>query len=138
MVSIPPRIITAIKNILAIFTLIVKEIIMAKIRLAGALIHILKIIWYEFCTLVTSVVSLVTRPAVLNLSILEKENVCILLYIPSLRFLANPAEALAPYLPPISPAKSPTRAAINIMPPTIRICLISLFSIPSSTRDAIR
>ena len=50
----------------------INDITIARIRLTGALIHILKSIWYVFCTLVTSVVSLVTSPAVLNLSMLEK------------------------------------------------------------------
>ena len=38
--------------------------------------------------LVTSVVSLVTRPEVLNLSMLEKLKVCMFSYMAFLRFLA--------------------------------------------------
>ena len=48
---------------------------------------------------VTSVVILVTRPAVLNLSILEKEKVCMFRYILSRRLQANPVDALAAFLP---------------------------------------
>ena len=48
------------------FTL--KAAISAKISIEGALAKILMIIWKACCTLVTSVVSLVTIDAVLNLS----------------------------------------------------------------------
>ena len=46
---------------------------MANTRCTGARTHMRKIIWKAFCTLVTSVVMRVTRPAVENLSMLEKE-----------------------------------------------------------------
>ena len=59
---------------LAILALIINAIAMAQIRLAGARVHIRKIIWYAFCRLVTSVVRRVIRPAVLYLSMLEKEK----------------------------------------------------------------
>ena len=63
---------SAIRYINAMRGLMINDIIIAQIKLTGALIHILKSIWYVFCTFVTSVVSLVTSPAVLNLSMLEK------------------------------------------------------------------
>ena len=46
---------------------------MANTRCTGARTHMRRIIWKAFCTLVTSVVMRVTRPAVENLSMLEKE-----------------------------------------------------------------
>ena len=45
----------------------------ANTRCTGARTHMRSIIWNAFCTLVTSVVMRVTRPAVENLSMLEKE-----------------------------------------------------------------
>ena len=45
----------------------------ANTRCTGARTHMRSIIWNAFCTLVTSVVIRVTRPAVENLSMLEKE-----------------------------------------------------------------
>ncbi len=80
----------------AIFALITKDITIASTKLTGARIHMRRIIWYEFCTFVTSVVRRVTSPAVLNLSILEKAKVCILSNMPFLKFLAKPVEAFAP------------------------------------------
>ena len=53
----------------------------------------------------------VTSEEVENLSIFSKEKVWILANMDLRRFLANPADALAPYFPPIIPAQSPTRAA---------------------------
>ena len=44
--------------------LIINAINMAAISVIGALVNIRIIIWNAICTLVTSVVSLVTRPAV--------------------------------------------------------------------------
>ena len=45
----------------------------ANTRCTGARTHMRSIIWKAFCTLGTSVVIRVTRPAVENLSMLEKE-----------------------------------------------------------------
>ena len=45
----------------------------ANTRCTGARTHMRRIIWKAFCTLVTSVVMRVARPAVENLSMLEKE-----------------------------------------------------------------
>ncbi len=59
----------------ASLALIVNAMTIAQIILAGALVNIRRIIWYAFCILVTSVVILVTSPAVLNLSIFANENV---------------------------------------------------------------
>ena len=54
--------------------LIMEAMISAKTRWTGARTHMRSIIWNAFCRLVTSVVRRVTRPAVLNLSMLEKEK----------------------------------------------------------------
>ena len=50
-----------------------KAMMRANTRWTGARTHIRSIIWKAFCKLVTSVVMRVTRPAVENLSMLEKE-----------------------------------------------------------------
>ena len=67
-----------------------------------------------FCTLVISVVILVTRPGTLNLSMLENEKVCMLLYIDSRRLAAKPAEALAANLPARAP-KTRLKKAMTTM-----------------------
>ena len=66
--------------------------------------------------MVTSVVSLVTRPDVENLSILEKLKVWIFSYIAFLRFLAKPADARAPNCPPMIP-----KVRLKTAAPTINI-----------------
>ena len=62
------------RKIREIFTLIVKDMIIAKTIMIGARTATRMIIWYAFCTFVTSVVRRVTILAVENLSILEKEK----------------------------------------------------------------
>ena len=52
---------------------IMQDMNRANTRCTGARTHIRSIIWNAFCTLVTSVVIRVTRPAVENLSMLENE-----------------------------------------------------------------
>ena len=71
--------------------------------------------------MVTSVVSLVTRLDVENLSMLAKENVWILSNMALRRFLARPAPALAAKKPPRRPAASPQRATMIILAPVSRI-----------------
>ncbi len=79
-----------------------------------------------------SVVILVTRDAVLNLSIFANENVCMLLNIPHLRFLANPVDAFAPVFAPITPTKSAAIAATSISRPYWTIFPMSPAWTPSS------
>ena len=67
--------------------------------------------------LVTSVVILVTRPAVEYLSIFAKEKDWMFSNIAVLRFLAKPADAFAPNTPPIAPPNSATSAQSSIRPP---------------------
>ncbi len=86
--------------------------------LTGARKQIRRIIWYDICIFVTSVVSLVISPAVLNLSMLANEKVCMFSNMACLKFFAKPVDALAPYLPPSTPQKSPQRAAAIITAPT--------------------
>ena len=50
-----------------------KDMTMAKMSMAGHRMRVRTIIIKAFCTLLTSVVRRVTSPALLNLSILEKE-----------------------------------------------------------------
>ena len=97
--STKPRSISATKNIVLIVGLMIKHITILHIIISGALTAILRSIWYAFCTLVTSVVIRVIRPAVLYLSILENAKFCILVYIPSLKLQAKPVDALAAYFP---------------------------------------
>ena len=59
----------------------------------------------------TSVVILVTRLAAEKLSMLANENFCTHLNWSSRRFLANPADAIAAYLPDMNPQKSDAIAA---------------------------
>ena len=73
-----PRITSPIMNIRVSFTLIRKHMTMLRIIIMGARTAILIVIWKAFWTFVTSVVILVTRPAVLNLSMLENEKVWML------------------------------------------------------------
>ena len=75
----------------------------------------------EFCTFVISVVILVTRDDVENLSIFPKENFWTLLNMSDLRFPANPAEALAAKLPARAPHASERIAASTIAPPVLAI-----------------
>ena len=72
---INPKPHTAIRYTDASFAFTMKDIAIAMIKLKGARTHMRSNIWYAFCRLVTSVVILVTKLAVLNLSILEKEKV---------------------------------------------------------------
>ena len=60
---------------------------------SGARTAMRVIIWKEFCTLVTSVVRRVTRPAVENLSILAKEKRWMFSYMAFRRFAPKPVEA---------------------------------------------
>ena len=83
----------------------------------GALTQIRMDIWNACCTFVTSVVILVTSPAVENLSILEKENACIFSYIACLRFMANPELALEAVLPDSTPNHNASIAATIMASP---------------------
>ena len=66
---------TAQRNTVAIRAFILNDIIRENISISGLRIAIRMSIMYACCILVTSVVSLVIRLAVENLSILAKENV---------------------------------------------------------------
>ena len=88
--------------------------------------------------MVTSVVSRVISDAEENLSILAKEKVWILRNIAARRLRAKPADARAPYLPPMIPAYSPTPAATSIASPTRKIRSMRPASTPSSMIFAIK
>ena len=81
-----------------------------KIIINGALITIRMHIMNAICTLCTSVVILVTKLEVVNLSILAKLNDSIFLYISLLKLVAKPTLALLPKTPPIMPQINETRA----------------------------
>jgi hypothetical protein len=69
---------TATRNTRESFQLILNVMMKAKIIIRGARTQIRMIIWNAVCTLVTSVVSRVTRPDVEYLSIFENEKSCML------------------------------------------------------------
>jgi hypothetical protein len=87
--------------------------------------------------LVTSVVMRVTRPAVLNLSILENENRWIFSYIPSRRLQAKPEAALAAKVPARAPQARLQNAMASIRPPYWSTLVIFPASIPWSISDAV-
>ena len=133
-----PRRMTAARYMLASVGLMKKDIAMAHSMVAGARIAMRRIIWYAFWMLVTSVVSRVTSPAVLNLSMLEKAYVCMFSNIAFRRFLPSPIEALEPNFAPIHPEKSDKRAARIIHAPMIKMWWVSPLFTPSSMMDAIK
>ena len=87
------------------------------IIISGALTTIRIIIAKAICTCETSVVILVTKEAIENLSILANENVCNFSYKSCLKLVAKPTEAFAAVLPPKIPHASETRD----MPTRVRI-----------------
>ena len=109
--STAARQIITIKKISAKRGWIRKVITMALTSMIGALTQIRIDIWNACCTFITSVVILVTSPAVENLSILEKENVCIFSYMACLRFMAKPELALDAVLPDSTPNHRASMAA---------------------------
>ncbi len=70
-----------------------KHINMLHKSIKGARTAIRRTIWYAFWIFVTSVVIRVIKPAVLYLSMFEKEKVWMLANIPSRRLHAKPEEA---------------------------------------------
>ena len=82
--------------------------------------------------MVTSVVMRVTRPAVEYLSIFANEKDWMFSNIARRRFFAKPADAFAPYTPPIAPAKSAISAHRSIHSPVMMICFILPLLMPSS------
>ena len=70
-----------------------------------------------FCTFVTSVVILVTRPGVEYLSMLENENVWIFSYIDCRRFAANPVEASEAKVPDMMPKNRLAKAMSSMIRP---------------------
>ena len=76
--------------------------------------------------LVMSVVSRVTRLEGENLSMLAKENVCILSNISPRRLVAKPAEAVAAYLPASIPNTRENAASASSIPPHLRMLVSEL------------
>ena len=85
------------------FTLIERAAHREMININGVLTAILIITWNAFCTFVTSVVNLVIKLLVENLSIFEKENSCTLKYKSCLKFFAKPADAFDANIPATTP-----------------------------------
>ena len=112
--------------------LITKHIITEIVSISGGRTAIRMIIWNAFCTFVTSVVIRVTRPAVENLSILEKENSCICRYISARRFFAKPVAAAAAWRPAWKPKNRLQKAIMTISPPYFNTAFILPALIPWS------
>ena len=91
-----------------------KHITTLDIRFKGALNETLRSIWMAFWMLDTSVVILVTRPAVEYLSMSENENLWILRYMASLRLAATPVDEYAANRPARIPNRR-LRKAIRTM-----------------------
>ena len=89
------------------------------ISMNGLLTAILMIIWKAICTLLISVVSLVTILEVENWSMLSKEKFWTFLNTSCLRFFANPVDATAPNLADSAPPSRDTRAQIRIIAPCL-------------------
>ena len=85
--------------------------------ISGARTAMRSIIWKAFWMLVTSVVIRVTRPAVENLSMLEKEKVCTLQYMASRRLQAKPVDARAEKRPAATPKQRLHKASASISAP---------------------
>ena len=111
------RQINATRKMTLIFGLTLTAITAAAIIMAGARTAIRVIIWKAFWTLVTSVVSLVTRPAVEYLSMLAKLNSWMFRNMAARRFAAKPEEAVAAVVPARMPASSPSAARPTISAP---------------------
>ena len=99
----------------------------------GARKAILISIAYALRMNVTSVVSLVTRLPVENLSTLANEKLCIFSKSEARRFFAKPMEATAANRAESAPATSAKNAYASIMPPCVHTAFISPNAIPSST-----
>ena len=80
----------ATRNTRLSFPLMKKHMNKAETMLSGARNDVRSSIWNAFWMLLTSVVMRVTSPAVLNLSISEKEKRWIFRYMASRRFAASP------------------------------------------------
>ena len=94
-----------------------RHITMLQISINGALRAMRRHIWKAICKLVTSVVIRVTRPAVLNLSMLEKENVWMFSNMLCRRLQAKPEEAEAANRPARMPKARPKKASTIISAP---------------------
>ena len=127
----------AITNMGARWELIWKAINKAKINMIGQRTATRMDIMYAFWILVISVVRRVTILAVENLSMLEKEYSCTLLYISSRRFFAKPAEATAAYFPDSAPKVRETIQKMTNARPIFRMYCMLPASIPKSMRFAI-
>ena len=112
-----PRKTMATMKMMLIFQLMNTHMKMLKMRLSGALTDALRICWNAFCRLLTSVVMRVMSPDDENRSMLEKENVCMFLYMASLRLYANPVEAYAELVPAWMPKKRERNASASMSPP---------------------
>ena len=111
--------------------LTVRHMITENMSMSGVRTAILITIWKEFCTLVTSVVSLVTREDVENRSISAKDRSCTLKNRSCLRFFANPADAVAPHLADAVPQKrehSARAMSMALYIPMMRISPVFMLS----------
>ena len=96
----------------------------------GARVAMMSDMLKAFCTLVTSVVMRVTRPAVLNLSMFEKLYVCTFSKSASRRFDARPVEAREPKTADAESMTSATTAQPSMTPPYSQTLSMAPFEMP--------
>ena len=102
-----PRTGRAIRNTMLSRLLILTAMITANTSMIGARNAMRISIWNAFWTLVTSVVSLVTREAVLNLSMFLKEKLCVFSKRPCRRFFEKPIAPTEAILAAPAPKATP-------------------------------
>ncbi len=89
------------------------------------------------CTKLISVVNLVTKLPLVNLSTFLNEKLCTLVNIFSLKFAPNPIDATAANLADNNPKIKESIARAIIIPPYINTTLTSPFATPSSIINVI-
>ena len=103
-------------------------------RVSGARVAMMMLAWKAFWTLVTSVVILVTRPAVEKRSMFAKVNLCTFSKSASRRFAARPQEASEPREPESTPMTSASPEHASITAPHRVTCPMSPAEMPRSMR----
>ena len=127
----------AIKKTRLSFGLMKKHMKRLNIKFSGALKLILRSIWNAPWMLLTSVVILVTRPAVEYLSMSEKENLWMFLYMASRRLAARPVDEYAPKRADRMPKSVLKKAIKSIMPPYRKTSDMFPALIPLSMSEAV-
>ena len=125
------------RKIMESFALMESAMTSATMSVTGARVNIMSIIWKAFCTLLTSVVMRVTRPAVEKRSMLENENVWMFLNMSSRRLQAKPVLARALCCPALTPQTAASSAMTSICAPMTATRRMSPTAMPSSMMAAV-